>query len=236
MIGTITNAAAIALGGTVGLLCKRGVTAQYEDSLNKAMGLAVSVIGLNGIISSMFSVEDGKLSSSGELLLVISLVLGTLLGEMLKIEHRLNGLSGLVERKLHLSGFAQSFVNGTLIYCVGAMAIIGSLNDGLQHDPSVLYVKSLLDGISSIVLAATMGPGVIFSAIPVFLYQGAITLASGFLQPFLTGILLTQICAVGYCLVLCIGINFLGLTKIKTANLLPSLLVPAIWYFISSFM
>ena len=223
MTGTLVNAAAIAAGGCVGLLLKKGVKGSHQDSINKALGVAVLVLGLNGVISSMFTVNaDGTLASSGELLLIISLVLGTLAG----------GLSGLVERRLHLSGFAQSFVNGALIYCVGAMAIIGALNDGLRGDASVLYIKSLLDGISSVVLGATLGPGVIFAALPVLVYQGAISLLAGALEPFLAGELLGQICGVGYCLVLCIGINFLGMTKIKTANMLPALLVPVLWSFL----
>lgn len=212
---------------------EKGVKGSHQDSINKALGVAVLVLGLNGVISSMFTVNaDGTLASSGELLLIISLVLGTLAGEALRIDDRLNGLSGLVERRLHLSGFAQSFVNGALIYCVGAMAIIGALNDGLRGDASVLYIKSLLDGISSVVLGATLGPGVIFAALPVLVYQGAISLLAGALEPFLAGELLGQICGVGYCLVLCIGINFLGMTKIKTANMLPALLVPVLWSFL----
>ena len=180
MTGTLVNAAAIAAGGCVGLLLKKGVKGSHQDSINKALGVAVLVLGLNGVISSMFTVNaDGTLASSGELLLIISLVLGTLAGEALRIDDRLNGLSGLVERRLHLSGFAQSFVNGALIYCVGAMAIIGALNDGLRGDASVLYIKSLLDGISSVVLGATLGPGVIFAALPVLVYQGAISLLPG---------------------------------------------------------
>jgi len=235
MLGTIVNAAAVVAGGSVGLLAKKGIPAHMEDALHKAMGLAVIVIGINGVITNMVTAgADGTLSSSGELLLVFSLVLGVLAGESLQLEERLNGLSDLVEKKLHLTGFAASFVSGTLIYCVGAMAIIGSLNDGLRGDPSVLYVKSTLDGISSIVLGATMGPGVIFSAIPVTLYQGAITLLAGLLEPVLQGDLLRQICAVGYVLVGCIGVNFMGQYHIKTANFLPALFVPPLWTAIQS--
>lgn len=235
MTGTLVNAAAIVAGGAVGLLAKKGIPTRMEDALHKAMGLAVIVIGINGVITNMVTVgADGILSSSGELLLVFSLVLGVLAGEFLQIEDRLNSLSGLVEQKLHLTGFAASFVSGTLIYCVGAMAIIGSLNDGLRDDPSILFVKSTLDGISSIVLGATMGPGVIFSAIPVVLYQGAITLLAGLLEPVLQGALLGQICAVGYVLVACIGVNFMGHFHIKTANFLPALLVPPMWTFLQT--
>lgn len=230
MFGTLVNAGAIAAGGAVGALLKKGVGPGKEDSVNKALGIAVFVLGVNGVVSSMFTVgADGRLASSGELLLIISLIAGVLMGEALRIDEKLGKLSGWVEQRLHLSGFAQSFVNGTLIYCVGAMAIIGALNDGLRGDANVLLVKSLLDGISSVVLGATLGPGVIFSCVPVLLYQGAISLLAGLLEPFLAGALLDQICAVGYCLVICIGVNFLGAAKIKTANFLPALLVPVLW-------
>lgn len=231
MLGTLVNAAAIVAGGAAGTLFKNGVKPAWEESLNKALGVAVLVLGVNGVIGAMFTVgENGALASSGELLLVVSLVLGAFSGELLNIDGRLNRLSAKAETALHMSGFAQSFTSGTLIYCVGAMAIIGALNDGLRADPSVLYVKSMLDGISSVVLGATLGPGVILSAVPVLLYQGAITLLAGALEPVLAGVLLSEICAVGYCLVLCIGINFLGMTKIKTANLLPALFVPPLWH------
>ena len=235
MFGTIVNAAAIVAGGTVGVLVKKGIPSHLEEALHRAMGLAVIVIGMNGVITNMVTANgDGTLSSSGELLLVFSLVLGVLVGEILRIEEGLNGLSQTVEKKLHLSGFAASFVSGTLIYCVGAMAIIGSINDGLNADSSVLLVKSTLDGISSIVLGATMGPGVIFAAIPVVLYQGSITLLAGVLSTVLQGELLRQICAVGYVLVACIGVNFMSSYHIKTANFLPALLVPPLWAAISA--
>ena len=235
MFGTIVNAAAIVAGGTVGVLVKKGIPSHLEEALHRAMGLAVIVIGMNGVITNMVTANgDGTLSSSGELLLVFSLVLGVLVGEILRIEEGLNGLSQTVEKKLHLSGFAASFVSGTLIYCVGAMAIIGSINDGLNADASVLLVKSTLDGISSIVLGATMGPGVIFAAIPVVLYQGSITLLAGVLSPVLQGELLRQICAVGYVLVACIGVNFMRSYHIKPANFLPALVVPPIWAAISA--
>lgn len=237
MIGTIVNAVAIIAGGLAGMLAKKGIPTYLDDALHKAMGLAIIVIGMNGVICNMITVNpNGGLSSSGELLLVFSMVIGVIIGELLRIDDRLNGLGEMVETKFHLTGFAASFVSGTLIYCVGAMAIIGSINDGLRGDPSVLFVKSTLDGITSIVLSATMGPGVLFSSIPVFVYQGAISLLAGFLEPVLQGQLLSQICAVGYLLVACIGVNFLGTFRIKTANLLPALLVPPLWAAISALL
>ena len=131
-----------------------------------------------------------------------------------------------------MAGFSQGFINASLIFCIGAMAIIGALNDGLLHDPSVLFVKSLIDGFTSIILAATMGIGVAFSGIPVFLYEGLITLCAGWLSPFLTGELLSEICMVGYTLVAIVGINFLWPDKLKTANLLPSLFVPIVYHLV----
>ncbi len=233
MIGTIANAGMIMAGGCAGLLVKKGISKPLEAAVQKATGLAVIAIGLCGTLSNMLSVDTatGLLSSSGELMLVFSLVIGVLIGESLGIEQHLDRLGGKLEQKLHLTGFAQGFVNGTLVYCVGAMAIVGSISDGLLHDPSTLITKGVLDGITSIVLAAGMGPGVIFSAIPVFLYQGALTLGAGVLAPVLQGTLLRQICAAGYILVGCIGINFLaeGHYHIKVANFLPGLLVPAAW-------
>lgn len=232
MFGTTINAVAIIFGGLVGVALKKGIPKSFESGINKALGVSVFVLGLNGIITSMITYNGEKLASSGELLLIISLVVGTIIGEALKIDDRLGGIAGKIESRFKLSGFAASFVNGTLIYCVGAMAIIGALNDGLRGDSSLLLVKSLLDGISSVVLGATLGAGVIFSAIPVFIYQGAISLGSGLLQNYFAQDpqILTSICAVGFCLVMCIGINFLGLTKIKTANMLPALLIVPIWY------
>lgn len=237
MTGTIVNAAAIAAGGLVGVLAKKGIPARVEDALHKAMGLAVIVIGINGVVTNMVTAgADGTLASSGELLLVFSMVLGAFVGELADLEGRLNGACAGLEKKLNLTGFAASFVSGTLIYCVGAMAIIGSINDGLRGDPSVLLVKSTLDGVASIVLGATMGPGVIFSGIPVFLYQGALTLLAGLLEGVFQGELLRQICAVGYVLVGCIGVNFLGPYKFKTANFLPALLVPPLWWAVSGLL
>ncbi len=232
MIGTIVNALAIIFGGLFGLMLKKGINKNYEKSLNIALGIALLITALNGAITTMITVSDtGKLQSSGEIVVIICLVIGVLIGEVLKIDDKLSGISIKIEKRLNLSGFAKSFVSGSLIYCIGAMAIIGAINDGLG-DPSVLYIKSMLDGISSIIFAATLGPGVIFSSVPVFVYQGSIAILAETLQPILQGNLLTQICSVGYCLVICISLNFIGVTKIKTANFLPAIALPPIWAFI----
>jgi uncharacterized membrane protein YqgA involved in biofilm formation len=232
MIGTLANAGMIAAGGCAGLLVRQGISPKLEHAVHQATGLAVIAIGLCGVMSNMLTADTatGAVTSSGELMLVFSMVIGVLIGESIDIEAHLNHLGERIEQRLHLSGFAQGFVNGTLIYCVGAMAIVGSINDGLRGDPTVLITKGVLDGVTSIVLAASMGPGVIFSAIPVLLYQGALTLGAGLLAPVLQGELMRQVCAAGFLLVGCIGVNFLSDSfHIKVANFLPGLLVPAAW-------
>lgn len=228
-MGTLINAALIVLGGIIGLVFKKAVSKEMEFSIHKATGVAVLIIGICGVLSSMLKTKtDGSISSSGELILVVSLALGTFIGELLKLETRLNRGCKWIESKLKMSNFAAGFITSAMIYCVGAMAIVGAINDGLLGDSSTLVTKGIIDGITSVVLAASLGYGVLFSAIPVVIYQGAMTLLAGLLDEVLAGQLLSDICMVGYALVMCIGINFLsdGDKKIRTVNMLPSLLVP----------
>lgn len=231
-MGTIINAVCILVGGTIGLLFKKAVSREMEFSIHKATGVAVLLIGISGVLSAMLHANtDGSISGSGELILVVSLALGTAIGEWLKLEDRLNRGCQSIEQKFKMSGFASGFITATMIYCVGAMAIVGSINDGLLGDSSTLITKGIIDGITSIVLAASLGYGVLFSVIPILLYQGSLTLLAGLLDSVLVGDLLNHICMVGYALVLCIGLNFLSDAerKIKTVNMLPSLLIPAIY-------
>lgn len=232
MTGTLVNCAAVIAGGSIGLIFKKGIKDSYTESVNKSLGLAILIIGLNGVISNMFSVADGKISSSGELLLVVYLVIGTLFGEMLKLEQRFNGFCTRIESKFKAGGFASGFVNGTVLFCVGAMAIIGSINDGLRGDSSVLFVKSALDFTTAIIFGATLGFGVIFTFIPLLIYQGGITLLAGSLSGILQGDVLTQLCAVGYSIIMAIGINFIFDKKFKTLNMLPSIFLPVVYHYI----
>ena len=228
-MGTLINAALILLGGVIGLVFKKAVSKEMEFSIHKATGVAVLVIGICGVLSSMLKVKvGGGISSSGELILVVSLALGTFIGELLKLEERLNKGCKWIENKCKMSNFSTGFITSTMIYCIGAMAIVGSINDGLLGDSSTLITKGIIDGITSVVLAASLGYGVLFSAIPIFIYQGGMTLLAGLLDNVLAGELLSNICMVGYALVMCIGINFLTNDdkKIKTVNMLPALLVP----------
>lgn len=231
MWGTVVNAVTVVAGGLVGLALKKGMKPELEAALYKALGLATLILGLNGVIGSMFTVTaEGRLSSSGELLLILSLALGALMGELLQIDRRMNALSEKLGRRFGGAGFAASFLNGTLLFCVGAMTILGAFNEGLYGDAGVLYLKSVLDGVASVVFGATLGVGVCFAALPILLYEGGLTLLAGLLAPYLQGQLLDEICMVGYVMVMGIGLNFLfDNLKLKTANLLPALLVPVAW-------
>lgn len=238
-MGTLINAALILLGGVIGLVFKKAVSKEMEYSIHKATGVAVLIIGICGVLSAMLKTKtDGTISSSGELILVVSLALGTFIGELLKLEERLNKGCKWIESKFKMSNFATGFLTSTMIYCIGAMAIVGSINDGLLGDSSTLVTKGIIDGITSIVLAASLGYGVLFSVIPILLYQGGMTLLAGLLDKVLVGELLSNICMVGYALVMCIGINFLTNDdkQIKTVNMLPSLLIPVGYAIIKNFI
>ncbi len=231
-MGTIINCIAIIIGSLIGAFLKKGISEKLQDSIFTILGLAIIIVGFNGVLANMVSIVDNHIVTNGEIILIISLTLGCLVGELIDIDDKLINIGIKLEKRYEIDGFAKSFISGSLIFCVGAMAIVGSLNDGLLHDYNLLLIKSLLDGIVSIILSATMGIGVLFSFIPVGIYQGSITLLATFLDRFLNPELISLICMVGYTLVITIGLNFLFKLKIKTANLLPSLLIPVIYYII----
>lgn len=231
MFGVLFNGAAVLFGGLIGLLFKKGIPESIENSINKAMGIVVIIIGFNGVVSNMFMIgSDGILHSTGELLLVVSFAIGTLAGEVMRLDDKINVFSNKIEQRFHIEGFTSGFITGSSIFCIGAMGIIGSLNSGLTGDHSTLITKSIIDFVTAIVLAASLGYGVMFSFIPVVLYQGTISLLSGVLSNILVGELLVQVCMVGYTLIICVGLNLLTNMKIKTVNMLPSLLIPVIYY------
>ena len=232
MFGTIVNAAAVIIGGLIGFFLKKGIRKEIMDGIMKAEGIAVIVIGMNGVITNMLSVgADGKITESGGLVLLISLVLGALVGELLKIDEKINSLGNKIEKKVKTEGFSKGMVSACLIFCVGSMSIIGSINDGLAGDSSVLFIKSTLDFITAIVLASTMGIGVVFSFVPLFIYQGSISLFASAIKPVIEAYpdMMLQFSAVGYAIIMCIGINFIAGEKFKTANLLPAMLVPVLY-------
>ncbi|WP_028988428.1 DUF554 domain-containing protein [Thermicanus aegyptius] len=231
LMGTIVNTAAIIIGSLAGWLF-RGVREDIGKTVMQGIGLAVILLGLSmGLETKQF------------LLLIVSLVLGGMIGEWLKIEEGLIRLGNWVERRFTSGGngkVATAFVTATLVYTIGSMAILGSLESGLKNDHQILYTKAMLDGFSSIIFTSTLGIGVIFSAIPVFLYQGIITVAASWISQYIAPTLLQQmiqeITAVGGLLIVGIGINLLEIAKIRVANLLPAIFVAAfLVYFIHRF-
>jgi uncharacterized membrane protein YqgA involved in biofilm formation len=187
------------------------------------MGMAVVIIGISN-----------ALKSENMLLVIVSIAIGGLLGYLIGIERRLDRLGEIIENKFSRNkentSMSQGFVTASLIFCVGSMAIVGSLDAGIKGDYLTLYAKSLLDGITSIILSSTLGVGVAFSAFAVLIYQGSITLMSNLLQPFLTEMMINDMTAVGGILIMGIGITMIGIKKLNVGNLLPAIAIPAIYY------
>ena len=229
MIGTLINGAAVIVGGLLGLLLKKVVPERINKPIMTAEGVAIFVIALNGMLTRMISVQDGKLASSGELLLLISLVVGTVAGALIDIDKLVNSAAAKVENKLGMNGFSEGFVAASLIFCIGAMTIMGPMNEVLDGDRTLLLIKSFLDGVTSLTLAVVLGYGVLFASVPVVIIQGIFAAAAG-LMASVPGVIISDVCCVGFAIVFCIGLNFVGNTKIKTANMLPSLLVPVIYH------
>lgn len=225
MLGTIVNTVAIIFGSLLGVSLRRGIPDDTKETVIAAIGLAVLLIGLRS-----------ALKSDDLLLVIISLALGAVLGEMMKIEDRLERLGRWIGGRMGRAGegLSQGFVTASLVFCVGAMAIVGALESGLAGNHQTLFAKSLLDGVTSIIFASTLGIGVVFSALSVFVYQGAITLAAAYLKPFLTPAVVTQMTAVGGLLIVAIGLNILAIKKLRIGNMLPGLFIPLIYHMLRS--
>lgn len=223
MIGTVVNSIAIIIGGLLGLILRKGIREDSRDTLMDGIGLSVMIIGITSGIQS-----------ENVLLLVVSIVLGSIIGEIIEIEDRLDFLGNDLQNRIGKSDsqFSESFVTASLIFCIGAMAVVGSIEAGIHGDHTTLYVKSILDGITSLLLSSTLGVGVLFAAIPVFIYQGIITLLANSAVNLLTPEVITEMSAVGGTLILAIGVNLLGLKKIRIGNMLPGIIIPIIYYFV----
>lgn len=235
-IGTIVNASAIIAGGFAGVFLKKGLPERYKDIVMQGIGLSVLFIGISGALQGIFKVLDnGTLDRQYTMTMIFCLVVGGFLGEWINIEDKLEKLGKWVQKKFFRNGsnFAEGFITASLVYCVGAMAIVGSLEDGLMGNPKTLFAKSILDGVSAVVFAATMGVGVPFSAIPILLYQGSITLLAGFVKPLLTDTVISQMSLIGSVLIFAIGLSMLEIKKIKVGNLLPSIFLPILYYVVS---
>ncbi len=225
MLGTLVNALAIIAGSVTGLLFSKGISEHYKVTVQNGVGLSVILIGIKG-----------ALVAENILVVIISIVIGALCGELCRIEHRLQQLGDFLEKRvkkadeMQESTFAKGFVTASLVFCVGSMAIVGSLESGLTGNHQTLYAKAVLDGVTSIIFASTMGLGVIFSAVAVFLYQGAITLTAVFIKGFLVPATIEEMTSTGGLLIVAIGLNMLGITRIRVGNLLPAIFMPLIYF------
>lgn len=231
-LGTIVNFVAILVGGACGFILKKGIPERFKTTIMQAIGLSVMIIGVSGALQGIYSItSEGKLDRNYITGMILSLVGGSILGEILNIEEGLDKLGAWFQKRFAKSesNFAKGFVMASLVYCVGAMAIVGSLEDGLYGKVDILFAKSMLDGISAIIFSATLGLGVLFSALPVLVYQGAITLLAGLLKPLLTDVVVSQMSLVGSVLILAIGFNMMEFKKFKVGNMLPSIFVPLVY-------
>lgn len=233
-LGTIANTIAVIIGGCIGLFLKKGIKKSLQDSLLQAMGIAVLFIGIGGTLSQMLVFKDGHLETTGTMLMIFSL----LIGEIINIEAKLEKLGEFARKILHAdeqSKFVDAFVTVTLVICIGAMAIIGALQDGLSGDYSLLLTKAILDGVICMVFASTMGAGVLLAALPLFIYQGLITLCASFISPYLTTAMINDICYIGNILITIIGINltFNNIIHIRVGNMLLALIVPVVYHIFS---
>ena len=217
MNGTLLNGIAIIVGSFIGIVLKSGFIKAKSKAIMGALGLSTLIIGFQAVIDY-----------TNVLLLIVALALGVLMGEFLKLDDHINHFAYALEKRFAKgsdSTFAQGFVTASILFGVGAMAIVGSLESGLRQNETILYTKSLLDFISSIVFASTYGWGVLFSAFVIVIYQGTITLLSTFVAPVMTDMMITDISAVGSALIIAIGLNMLEMTKLKLANFLPAIVV-----------
>lgn len=230
-LGTIINTIAVIAGGLLGMLLKNGMKQRTQDILMQACGVATIFIGASGTLAKMFTINDGVLETQGSMLLIFSLVLGSLLGEWLNIEEKMDSVGEKIKSTVKAQNdnlFVEGFVNISLIICVGAMAIVGSIQDGISGDYSMLATKAVLDFVIVLVFASTYGLGTVFSAVPIFLYQGSITLAAALAGSFIPEAMISDLSFVGSALIFCVGINVGFGKKFRVGNMLPSLIMVVI--------
>lgn len=223
LFGTFVNTVAVIIGGTIGLLLGKSFPKRISSSLMKALGLCTLLIGITGIL-------EGK----NQLITIISMAIGTVIGELCDLDGKLNKMGDHIQNKFKKDGekvtIAEGFVNASLLFCVGAMAIVGSLRSGLVGDNQMIYTKSLLDFTSSIIFASTLGVGVLFSSLFVLLYQGSIVLLAHYIAPFLTDAVISEMTCVGSLIIIGLAFNMLGITKLKVMNFVPAVFVPILLY------
>lgn len=222
MVATFVNCSVIIVGCIIGLFIKGGIPERFNKIIMNGLALCAMFIGFSG-----------ALEGNNTIITIVSMALGALVGELIDIDKWLNKLGETIQKKLDKgngkeSRIAEGFVNASLLYCVGAMSIVGALQAGLSGNYDTIYAKTVLDGVSSVIFSASMGIGVIFSSVTVLLYQGGITLCASFLSGILSQAVIAEMTAVGSLMIVGLGLNLLEVTDIKIANLLPGILVPVI--------
>ena len=234
-LGTIINTGAIVAGGLAGILFGRFLKENVQDTLSKCCGVSTLMIGIAGALEKMLTLENGAISGGGSMLLVLCLTVGGVIGELLNLEGAFECFGRWLKEKTGNAkdkGFVNAFVTASLTVCIGAMAIVGSIQDGLTGDDSVLATKAVLDFIIIMVMSCSLGPGAAFSAIPVAILQGSVTALAGLVRPVMTEAALNNLSLVGSVLIFCVGINLLWGKKIRVANLLPAIVLAVIAAFL----
>lgn len=233
-LGTVINVALLIFGGLCGLLFGKKLNERIKDTLLSVNAVAIMMLAVGGVMQNMLSLSDGKLSTGGTVMMIVSLTLGGLIGETININALVDKFGEWLRIKSLSTGddsFVSAFVSASCTVCIGAMAVIGSINDGVSGDCSVLIAKAILDAVIICVMTASQGKGCIFSAVPVAIFQGVITIIAVFVGGFMTDLALSYLSYVGNVLIFCVGLNLIRKKQIRVANLLPSLVIAVAWGF-----
>ena len=234
-LGTLINVGGIIIGGVAGLLFGRFINKSMQKSLMLVLGVCTIFIAVQGVLEKMLIVKDDTVTTTGHLMLIFSLTLGTVIGELIDLDRGFDRFGYFVREKTHNtgdSGFINAFVTSSLTVAIGAMAIMGAIQDGIMHDPSILAVKALLDMVIIMIMTSVMGKGCIFSAIPVAILQGSITILAALISPIFTPAAMANISLVGSVLIILVGVNIVRPGSVKVANMLPSIVLAVVWAYI----
>lgn len=229
-LGTVINVLAIIVGGIAGMSFKGLMTKRFQETLNAAAGVCVIFLGIAGAMEKMLVINNGVLESQGTVMLIVSMAAGSLIGEAVNLDGLMEKFGVWLRQKTNSqkdNSFVEGFVNASLTVCIGAMAVVGSIQDGISGDYSILMAKALLDALIIMIMAASFGKGCVFSAIPVGIFQGSVTILAGLLQPFISDGAMNNLSMAGSVLIFCVGVNLVFKMKIKVANMLPAIFIAA---------
>ncbi len=231
-IGTICNFAAVIVAALIGIILKKGIKENIREGIMHTCGLSVIFIGIAGAVANLLTIKNGSLETQKSLLLVISLVIGTALGEWINIEKKMDLLGSRIKslfKNKDDTGFVDGFVTSSIIICVGAMAVLGPIYDVVLNDPSILFVKSMLDFVIILIIAAVYGWGVLFSSVSLLIYQGIITIAAVFIEPYFTQSMVENISVTGSVIIFCVGYNIAFGKKFRVGNMIFAMFIPVLW-------